>query len=186
MPNPNLARAWLRWVPGNNEANNLPESLAFLRDILKSRSFDGILGFSQGAVMAVILTALLERPHIYPPFLINGKTLIHPCDSATHRKFCISVAGCRVNDPIAISKNVFASNYSTPTLHIIGKLDTIIEGWKSRNLAKVCTNARIEEHNGGHFIPFDLNWPQLMAAYMQDFTNTNAMELDTPTYLTKL
>jgi len=38
-------------------------------------SWDGIshIALSQGAAFAAIVTALLEKPETYPPFLIDGK-----------------------------------------------------------------------------------------------------------------
>ncbi|KAJ7261230.1 serine hydrolase FSH [Mycena rebaudengoi] len=172
-PNQYLSRSWWSWIPEKEEAINLPESLELIRDILRTRTFDGVLGFSQGATMAAILTALLERPLIYPPFLIDGNAPHPPL------KFCISVAGFKLKDPIA--NIIFAARYSTPTLHVIGKADTRIEAWKSRNLAKICTNALIEEHDGGHLIPSDGNWARFMTAFMQD-----PVEFTAPAHLTKL
>jgi hypothetical protein len=42
------------------KVSGLPELLELFRDILKTRTFDGVLGFSQGAAVAVLLAALVR------------------------------------------------------------------------------------------------------------------------------
>jgi hypothetical protein len=46
----------------------------------------------------------------------------------------------------------------TPTLHIIGKNDTIVTPTRSQTLIDRCTNGRVEEHDGGHWIPSKATW----------------------------
>ncbi|KAJ7291044.1 serine hydrolase FSH [Mycena rebaudengoi] len=158
-----IPRAWWSWKPDRTEAIGLPESLVTLRDVLKTRTFDGVLGFSQGAAMAALLAALLERPHLYPPFLTDGKPPHPPF------KFCISVSGFVLQDPLATL--VFHPNYSTPTLHVIGKTDIIVVEERSKKLIDLSANARVEEHDGGHFVPSKGNWRKFLTAYIQDPTD---------------
>ncbi|KAJ6591185.1 FSH1-domain-containing protein [Mycena vulgaris] len=158
------ARAWWKWNGNKTEAIGLPESLEVLRDVLKTRTFDGVLGFSQGAAAAALLAALLERPNSYPPFLVDGKPPHPPF------KFCVAVSGFRLSGSIA--NTVFeAGDYSTPTLHIIGKTDVVVLEERSRQLVKISTNARVEEHDGGHFVPSKGNWRKFLAAYLLDPTD---------------
>lgn len=77
-------RAWWRPNPERTKGIGLEESLAVIRDVLKTRRFIGVMGFSQGAALAAIVAALLEKPEAYPPFLINGKSPHPPmCNSAS-------------------------------------------------------------------------------------------------------
>ncbi|KAJ7216518.1 FSH1-domain-containing protein [Mycena pura] len=154
------ARAWFRWMPHKSEAVGLPESIEFLRDVLKSRHFDGVIGFSQGAGMAGFLAALLERPHAYPAFLVDGQPPHPPFE------FCVAVSGFRLPGPIG--DVVFSSNYTTPTLHIIGRNDVVVIEERSRQLVRASENARVEEHDGGHFVPSKADWRRFLAAYLQD------------------
>nr|GAT48770.1 predicted protein [Mycena chlorophos] len=157
------SRAWFRWNETKNEAVGLPDSIAFLRDVLKSRHFDGVLGFSQGATVAGFLAALLERPEAYPDFMVDGKAPHPPF------KFCVAVSGFRMRG--AIGEAVFASNYRTPTLHVIGHNDVVVIEERSRTLIAVSDNARVEEHDGGHFVPSKTNWRKFFAAYFLDPTD---------------
>ncbi|KAJ6588540.1 FSH1-domain-containing protein [Mycena capillaripes] len=160
----NEARAWWTWNNTRSEALGLPQSLDVLRDVLKTRKFDGVLGFSQGAALAALLTALLERPQVYPPFLIDEQTPHPPF------KFCVAVSGFRLSGtPIADA--IYETPFTTPTLHVIGRNDVIVIEERSHQLLKISTNARVEEHDGGHFVPSKGNWRKFLAAYLLDPTD---------------
>ncbi|OAX42819.1 hypothetical protein K503DRAFT_862784 [Rhizopogon vinicolor AM-OR11-026] len=124
-------RAWFKLNPERTAAHRLENSLLYLRDILQRDRYDGVFGFSQGASMAVLLSALLERPHTYPPFLIDGEAPHPPL------KFCVCVSGFKL--PGYPSTQIFGTSYSTPTLHILGRTDVVvIEEWSKAllNLAE--------------------------------------------------
>ncbi|KAJ7777914.1 FSH1-domain-containing protein [Mycena maculata] len=159
----NESRGWWKWNGNRSEAIGLPESLEVLRDVLKTRKFDGVLGFSQGAAMGALLSALLERPHTYPPFLVDGNTPHPPF------QFCVAVSGFRPSGSIADA--IFQTAYATPTLHILGRTDVIVVEERSRKLIDISTNARVEEHDGGHFVPSKGNWRKFLAAYLLDPTD---------------
>ncbi|CAK5278161.1 unnamed protein product [Mycena citricolor] len=156
------ARGWFKWNASKNEAEGLAESLVMIRDLLKSQRFDGVFGFSQGAGMAGLLSAMLERPESYQPFLIDGQPPHPPF------KFCVAVSGFRLNG--AIGDSVFATTYKTPTLHVIGKTDIIVVEERSRKLVDLNESPRVEEHDGGHFVPSKGNWRKFLAAYLLDPT----------------
>ncbi|TFK45046.1 serine hydrolase FSH [Crucibulum laeve] len=153
-------RAWWKANADRTKAVGMEESIAVVRDVLKGRRFDGVLGFSQGAAFAAIIAALLERPHLYPDFLIDGQPPHPPL------QFCIAVSGFRVNDPIC--DPIFTPSYSTPTLHIIGKTDIVVVEERSKQLVDMSSNKRVEEHEGGHFVPSKGNWRKFLAEYMRD------------------
>ncbi|KAJ7054231.1 serine hydrolase FSH [Mycena amicta] len=157
----NESRAWFQWIHTDDpEHGGLPESLLLLRDVLSAQHFDGVLGFSQGATMGALLTALLERPHVYPPFLLEGKAPHPPF------KFCIAVSGFRL--PGAVGDKVFATNFNTPTLHIIAAKDPVVPQESSQELVRVSNTARLEIHEGGHYFPATQGWTKLMAACILD------------------
>lgn len=65
------------------------------------------------------------------------------------------MSGFRLNDPFSLE--LLMPSYSTPTLHILGKTDTVVVEERSRQLIEVSENSRVEEHNGGeshHFVVF--------------------------------
>lgn len=166
-------RAWWRANPERTRAQGLEESLVALRDVLRRDRYDGVFGFSQGAAMAALLAALLEKPHVYEPFLVDGKAP-HP-----RFQFCVAVSGFRVSDPI--SDKIFESSYETPTLHVLGKTDVIVIEERSKGLLSVSANSRVEVHDGGHFVPSQAKWRAFWREYLRDPSE----EVPSPGFMSK-
>ncbi|KAF8911612.1 serine hydrolase FSH [Gymnopilus junonius] len=161
--NPETAlRGWWKTQKDKDRANTsgLKESILFLRDVLKEQKFDGVFGFSQGAGLAAVLAALLERPHLYPDFLVDGKSPHPPF------QFCVAVSGFKLKDPSCDA--LFTPSYSTPTLHVLGKTDVVVIEERARQLIAVSANARVEEHEGGHFVPSKGTWRKFLVNWMKD------------------
>ncbi|KAH8827861.1 FSH1-domain-containing protein [Flagelloscypha sp. PMI_526] len=158
---PNLQpRGWWKSDPTRTKMEGIENTLALLRDILKERTFDGVLGFSQGAGLAALLSALLERPEIYPPFLVEGKAPHPPF------KFCVAVAGFRPRDKRFDA--LWEKPYQTPTLHIIGKNDIIVTEERAQQLVEVSGSPRVQFHEGGHFVPSKANWRVFLTNYLKN------------------
>jgi len=155
-----LARAWWTYDRERSKAVGLEESLVYIRDILRGRKFDGVLGFSQGAAFAAVIASLLERPDIHPPFLFDGKSPHSPL------QFCVAISGFKLLDPMC--QPFFEPAYTTPTLHVVGKTDVVVVEERSRMLIDVSSNKRVEEHEGGHYVPSKGNWRHFFADYMRD------------------
>lgn len=90
---------------------------------------DGVLGFSQGAAAAAMLTAR------YRP------------------AFGIFVAGFVPADDGAVAQLLRDGVKDIPTLHVIGTSDTLVEPERSHALAACFEGSVIVEHPGGHMIP---------------------------------
>ncbi|KIL60472.1 hypothetical protein M378DRAFT_168075 [Amanita muscaria Koide BX008] len=153
-------RAWWVWWKDRNIYQGLEESILMIRDVLRERKFDGVLGFSQGAAFAAVISALLERPHLYPPFLVDGEPPHPPFE------FCVAVSGFKIG--YDIGERIFTPSYSTPTLHVIGKMDVVVIEERSRKLVAVSANKRVEEHEGGHFVPSNTSWRKFLCKYMKN------------------
>ncbi|KAI6029393.1 serine hydrolase-domain-containing protein [Pisolithus microcarpus] len=168
-------RAWWRANPERTRAQGLEESLVALRDVLRRDRFDVISLWcvSQGAAMAALLAALLEKPQVYEPFLVDGKAP-HP-----RFQFCVAVSGFRVSDPI--SDKILEDSYETPTLHVIGKTDVIVVEERSKGLLNVSANSRVEVHDGGHFVPSQAKWRAFWREYLRDPSE----EVPSPGFMSK-
>ncbi|KAJ9111541.1 hypothetical protein QFC20_002514 [Naganishia adeliensis] len=161
-------RAWFTASHDHSGPNNvkttynmMDETIAYLHDFLikQDEPFDGVFGFSQGACMSALLAALMEKPPFHPQFPPHPK--LKPF------KFAICCGGFEAADP------ALANFYpiTTPTLHIIGKNDTIVTEERSRTLIRHCDDYRIEIHDGSHFVPSKANWRHFLAAYITSFTD---------------
>ncbi|KAG0165953.1 hypothetical protein DFQ30_007762, partial [Apophysomyces sp. BC1015] len=112
--------------PVNGFYVGFKETLEFIQDILsKEGPFDGILGFSQGAILTAILALLLENR---PSFDLLRPEFDHPS-----LRFCIIVSGLVVNIPTM--KELFNTKIKTPSLHICGEADTVVSAEKMRDMA---------------------------------------------------
>ncbi|WVN90724.1 uncharacterized protein L203_105966 [Cryptococcus depauperatus CBS 7841] len=159
-------RAW--WI--NSEEwktfKRFDDSVAFLHDyMIKNGPFNGVMGFSQGAGMAALLTAMVEKPGIHPNF---------PADPAIPKfKFAIFVGGFLPGFQPKIESHDFSNYFPLPaslhTLHISGKNDTLITPERSQLLFKQCENARFETHDGGHYTPSKASWRHFLNAYINSF-----------------
>ncbi|KAF5365331.1 hypothetical protein D9758_005410 [Tetrapyrgos nigripes] len=156
----------------------MEETLLTLRDLLMEQRFDGVFGFSQGAGLACLLSAILERPESYPGFLIDNKPVHPPFE------YCISAAGFKSRD--LISDRILSEGFSTPTLHIVGRTDNIISPEYTKSILDVSRNKRVEEHDGGHYIPSKAPWRKFLVEYMRrgpegDVASPSSATSETPT-----
>jgi len=149
---------WCKADTAKTELGGLEDSITLLKDVLAKDHYVGVFGFSQGAAMAAVLAALLEKPHVYSPFLIDGKAPHPPFE------FCVSVAGFK--PPGLIRPPIFESSYSTPTLHILGRTDVVVIQERSKTLLDISSNKRVEWHDGGHFVPSNKRWRAFMRDYL--------------------
>ncbi|KAJ2158221.1 hypothetical protein GGF46_003933 [Coemansia sp. RSA 552] len=104
----------------------LDTSIDMLQSVLDNQGpFDGVLGFSQGALMAAVLCSLLETRDekmssdwTHPPF-----------------KFAVLASGYKLQDPKWTP--LYARGIETPSLHIYGVLDPMIRVSRSAELRDV-------------------------------------------------
>ncbi|KAI4527057.1 hypothetical protein K525DRAFT_187567 [Schizophyllum commune Loenen D] len=154
------------------KVDGIDKSLAVLRDLVKGKKFDGIFGFSQGAAVAALFAAILEKPETYPDILVDGKPPHPPFE------FCLAASGYRLQDPRFDA--VYGSGYATPTLHLIGKADNFVSSELTQSLVDISTNKRVEYHDGGHFVPSKTPWRKFLQAYLTDHTTTAEAPKDEP------
>ncbi|KAG2197112.1 hypothetical protein INT47_004177, partial [Mucor saturninus] len=115
------------------------ETVEYVTDVLKKQGpFDGILGFSQGACFAALLTEMLENHELdHPPL-----------------KFSIIVAGFKPTMQEATNMMLRKDKkVKTPSLHFIGDLDTLVLPENMISLAETFEKAKIFRHTGGHYLP---------------------------------
>ncbi|KAG8687381.1 hypothetical protein FRC09_013520, partial [Ceratobasidium sp. 395] len=154
-------RAWWRANREKTEYYGVPETVEYIRDYLKDQRFNGVFGFSQGAGMAAALAAILERPEEYPSIMIDGKAPHPPLD------FCILVSGFK-----PVDKDIgplFKIPLRTPSLHVLGRNDVIVSLERGRTLVDACENPRLEEHEGGHFVPSKASWRAFFKDYLLSY-----------------
>ena len=98
--------------------------------------FDGVFGFSQGAALTGLLTAVQESGSAPPEF---------------HFDFAVMVGGFTSDLPK--HTQLLRHKLTTPSVHVIGRSDVVIPRKDSLRLADRFANPLIIEHPGGHIVP---------------------------------
>ncbi|CAK9156251.1 unnamed protein product, partial [Ilex paraguariensis] len=133
---------WFQSSQGFTEYYNFEECLEFLEDyMMKHGPFDGLLGFSQGAILSSALpgmqiekVALTKVPKIKFVIIISGA------------KF----GGYKFGLP-KLAANAFSSPVQCPSLHLIGDMDFLKE--EGIALLESFVDPVVIHHPKGHTIP---------------------------------
>ncbi|KAH6628855.1 serine hydrolase FSH [Chaetomium tenue] len=126
---------------------------------------DCVLGFSQGACMAVMLAAALDGSMRNSPAQ-HASWLENVREANGHRPLkCAVMYGGFMAAPPDLEW-VYSPKVATPTLHVIGTLDTIISEEASQKLAGKCKDAQVVIHPGGHFVPLGKMWSAVVVQFI--------------------
>ena len=107
----------------------------------EQQPFDGIFGFSQGAALASLLVGMRG---------IGGGP---PVPGPLSFEFAVMVGGFRSDSAVHAPLYAGVENYDLPSLHIMGRSDSIVPIADSRVLAGQFSAPVVLEHSGGHVIP---------------------------------
>ena len=154
------AYGWWRRETGGEKYVGLETGLDIIAETIKQEGgIDGVIGFSQGGCMATFVASLLEDRRMLSfssssstPYPLSFQKLQ---DSGIQGplKFAIIYSGFYA--PSTLYSPFYNPSISTPTLHFIGTLDTVVEEWRAVGLVERCERATREvvRHPGGHFVP---------------------------------
>ncbi|CAD6581278.1 MAG: hypothetical protein TREMPRED_002971 [Tremellales sp. Tagirdzhanova-0007] len=104
--------------------------------------FDGILGFSQGAIVAGVLCGMNAGP--------NGKT---SAETPFKFNFAIMIGGFIARDTSLSQFFERRELYTIPSLHVYGERDGVVSPDSSHALAEMFKHPTLITHGGGHIIP---------------------------------
>lgn len=149
-------RTWYVRDPtsGSIDGPSLQASLRHLDEMWATHGpFDGVLGFSMGGSMAVILAHLSDR---FPGLR------------------CIVVGGARdlpatLLDELGVSTD---SSVTLPSLHLMGAADKVVPAESSRQLAARFSNPVVMEHEQGHCIPSRAVMLDSYVKFLKDVVDT--------------
>lgn len=133
-----------------DECKGLENSVKVVEDAWRDLGpFDGLFGFSQGACLVSLLSAMCQQ----------GLTTLSP-------RFVVIVSGfkskCKAHDLH------YQEQISLPSLHVMGETDEVIPVAWSQDLASAFTGAQVLKHSGGHFVP---GTSSLKSQYLEFFEN---------------
>jgi fermentation-respiration switch protein FrsA (DUF1100 family) len=110
---------------------------AWVLELAGREHFDGVFGFSQGAALAGLLTAVQAGDAASPLGF----------------RFAVMVGGFTSHEPR--HADLFARKLTIPSVHVAGRADTIVAIRDSLALAARFADPIILKHPGGHVIPND-------------------------------
>ncbi|KAK9448144.1 serine hydrolase FSH [Limtongia smithiae] len=131
--------AWWTKDDDRLEYEGIDKTWEFLTEYIRTEGpFVGVIGFSQGAALAAMLCTQI--------------TTLVPEHGPL--KFAVLYSGFR--SPLPQHADMYTPPISTtPTLHVLGSVDTVVSEERSIALWNACDSAArtMYRHPGGHFVP---------------------------------
>ncbi|KAI1170857.1 serine hydrolase FSH [Nemania sp. FL0916] len=177
--------AWFRKDEASGTYRGLAEGMQRIAQTIRDAGgVDGVLGFSQGGCMAALVTAALEHPYRSPspsPSTNSSTTpSSHPSTSPDHESWLTSLRAANSSRPLRFSviysgffappadlQWLYTPNITTPTLHFLGSLDTVVEEERSQALIRRCVDPVVLTHPGGHYVPVAKAWVLPLADWVR-------------------
>ncbi|KAI8632719.1 serine hydrolase FSH [Xylariaceae sp. FL1651] len=159
--------------------------------IREAGGVDGVIGFSQGGCIAALVAAALEQPHHAPsestpspssssstqPITATSTsgsstapdwTWLQDLRAANNNqplKFCVVYSGFHAPPPGL--QWLYEPVITTPTLHFLGGLDTVVEEKRSQALIERCLDPVVLTHPGGHYVPVARDWVMPLVGWLR-------------------
>ncbi|CAI0650816.1 unnamed protein product, partial [Colletotrichum noveboracense] len=134
---------------------------------------DGVVGFSQGAAFAGLLTAMLETPYRDVPE--EMRPWVQELREANGGKpFKFAVMYCGFFAPPPELQWAYEPKIKTPTLHFLGSLDTVVEESRSQGLVERCEEPMVVVHPGGHYVPISKEWAMPLIGFIKKIADEEA------------
>jgi predicted esterase len=158
-------KGWWKALDDRSKYDELEMSLDRILDALRERPVDAIVGFSQGAALAVMVAAILENtPARSAAMAKQGYPLSFPDLPQQPLKFVIAYSGFKGSPKYY--NGFYKPRISTPILHVSAKLDHMITPEESTRLVKSCREAEVYVHPGGHWVPTDPKMVSLVSGFI--------------------
>ncbi len=172
--NPNY-RSWWPADETKPDYYSLETSLLIINEAVEKQGpFEGVIGFSQGAGFAGLLCEYITNIQHSKPFYARGsndesqKILI----KQDPFKFAIFYSGFRAKAEFL--QFMYDKKIDTPTLHVLGSLDTVVSEERSLLLWDSCeeSSRTMLRHPGGHFVPNSKGQITTLLGWLQDVNDT--------------
>lgn len=147
-------RAWWHSNDDGSRYAGMQDSLEHIATTVEERGpFDGVLGFSQGAVFASLLAA-------------------HPT-TRHHWRYSVLISGFPARDA-AVKDADWYQVVEKPSLHVYGENDKLVPPQFSALLADRFASSQRHVHAGGHLPPFARPSTDVLTAFIEGFTLRSA------------
>ncbi|PSR87241.1 serine hydrolase-domain-containing protein [Coniella lustricola] len=183
------AWAWFRKDEASGSYRLLEEGMQHIATAVREDgggAVDGVVGFSQGGAVAAMVAAALEgeRKAVISSSLSASTEqqqqqpawldALRQANNGKSLKFAVVYSGFFA--PPADLQWLFEPKISTPTLHYIGSLDTVVEEGRSRALVARCEEPLVVVHPGGHYVPVSKEWVMPLIGFVRERCEDDADE----------
>eukprot|EP00123_Amoebidium_parasiticum_P021051 comp60764_c0_seq1/m.47874 comp60764_c0_seq1/g.47874 ORF comp60764_c0_seq1/g.47874 comp60764_c0_seq1/m.47874 type:complete len:230 (-) comp60764_c0_seq1:81-770(-) len=151
----NHERVWWRAKENGTVYNGYPETLDYLKNVLETHGpIHGVLGYSQGAMVAYVLCALAGSEPGRLPNLESMKTAVFiggglPRATIMHHWVQLERPWAHVH-----------------SLHVWGDQDTVVPTTRSEKLAGNFVHASTHNFQGSHIVPSDKASVETITAFL--------------------
>lgn len=162
--------AWYRKDDATGVYRFLDEGMATVAEAIRDAGgIDGVCGFSQGGAMAGLVAAGLEvsRPAPDGPSGDWARKL-REANGGKPVKFAVAYSGFYA--PPESLAWCYDPHITTPTMHVLGGLDTVVDESRSRALVDRCVDPVLLVHPGGHHVPVSKEWAMPLAGFIKQHT----------------
>ncbi|KAJ5280565.1 hypothetical protein N7478_005937 [Penicillium angulare] len=153
-----LKRTWGYGDVELERIRGLETTIDYILRFLDSHGpFIGIMGFSSGAIIAATVASLLEKRRSIGSLRFNAS---HPS-----LDFVVSFCGCPLEH--SLYKPLYNPKIETPTLHVIGTIDTTIDECQSLRLLDYCTDSALHYFFGTHHVPRSVDFLDALTRFFE-------------------
>lgn len=159
--------SWWRKDEATNTYRFFDEGMAVIATaIQEAGGVDGVCGFSQGGAATAIVAAALETQRPIPEGPDGDwARKLREANGGRPAKFAVSYSGFYA--PIERLQWCYEPKLTTPTLHYIGSLDTVVDENRNRELIARCEDQTVVIHPGGHHVPISKEWAMPLAGFIK-------------------
>ncbi|KAK8071529.1 hypothetical protein PG996_004877 [Apiospora saccharicola] len=143
---------WFQHDEGTGAYRRFDEGMQRVADAIRDAGgVDGVLGFSQGGAFAQLAAAAMESETralpAHDPKTNNTEwaKVLRDANGNKPLKFCMVYSGFVARDPAL--QWLYEGGMATPSLHVLGSLDTVVGEDRTRGLYEKC--GPTEEGKGG-------------------------------------
>lgn len=157
-------RGWWKELDTINRYSTLHQTLRTLCALLRANPVDGIIGFSQGATLAVMLAALCEGTSARLDALARQGDPIALEPPQAPFKFAVVSCGHKGTDEFY--GGFYNPRLKTPVYFDVATLDHMIKPELSEAWVRVSERSRVCIRNGGHWFPTSEADARAMASFV--------------------
>lgn len=127
---------------------------------------DAVCGFSQGGAMTGLVAAAMELDRKAPEGPEGDwARKLREANQGRPLKFAVSYSGFWA--PPDSLQWCYEPKITTPTLHYLGSLDTVVEESRSQALIDKTVDPSVITHPGGHHVPVSKEWAMPLAGFIK-------------------